>query len=326
MRIASATVRPLQRRLRDPDKSRFTTRAVTASAVAAAAVVATVAPAHAVHEEFQIVLPGAISAEGIASGSGSTFYASDLFSGDIFRGDIRQGTAEKFIDNPPGRNAMGLRVDIANKLLFAAGGFDGKGYVYDSTTGATLVSYQFSTAPSIINDVALTQAGAWFTNSLQPELYFVPIVNGHPGPFTTLHLSGPAATVDPEGINNNGIQATSDGSTLVVAHSSSGTLNAVNPRSGTSRTIEGLSLPNVDGILMEGQTLYAAQTFANQLAEVRLSRDLTSGSVKGVIKSGLFQVPSTVARFGDRLATVNAKFDTGFPPNAANFEVIVVDR
>ena len=91
------------------------------------------------------------------------------------------GTAsEKFIDNPPGRNALGLRVDVADRLLFAAGGFDGKGYVYDPDTGATLATYQFSTAPSVINDVALTPAGAWFTNSFQPELYFVPIIDGRP--------------------------------------------------------------------------------------------------------------------------------------------------
>lgn len=272
------------------------------------------------------MLPGAISAEGIASGSGSTFYASDLFSGDIFRGDIRKGVAEKFIDNPPGRNALGLRVDVADGLLFAAGGFDGKGYVYDSSTGATLVSYQFSEAPSLINDVALTPAGAWFTNSFQPELYFVPITNGHAGEFTTLHLSGPAAVVQPDGINNNGIQATSDGSTLVVSHSSSGALNVVNPNTGTSRTIDDLSLPNVDGILMQGRTLYAAQTFQNRIAEVRLSGDLTSGSVRRVITSSLFEVPTTVALFGDRLAAVNAKFDTGLPPDATSFEVVVVDR
>lgn len=326
MRILPATeVCPLHRKLQEPAISRFTKRAVTASAVAAIAALATVAPAHADREEFQIVLPGAISAEGIAKGSGSTFYASDLFSGDIFRGDIQKRTAEKFIDNPPGRNALGLRVDVAHSLLFAAGGFDGKGYVYDTNTGATLATHQFSTAPSVINDVALTPAGAWFTNSFQPELYFVPITNGHPGPFTTLHLSGPAAALSGF-INNNGIQATADGSTLVVAHSSEGALNRVDPATGSSRTIEGLSLPVVDGILMEGRTLYAAQTFLNQIAEVRLSGDLASGSVRKVITSSLFEIPTTVARFGDRLAAVNAKFDTGLPPEATSFEVVVVDR
>ena len=116
------------------------------------------------------------------------------------------------------------------------------------------------------------------------------------------------------------------GSTLVVAHSSSGALNAVNPKTGASRRIEGLSLPNVDGILMQGRTLYAVQNFLNQIAEVRLSGDLTSGSVRKVITSNLFEVPATVARFGDQLAAVNAKFDTGLPPAATSFEVVVVDR
>jgi hypothetical protein len=41
--------------------------------------------------------------------------------------------------------------------------------------------------------------------------------------------------------------------------------------------------------------------------------------------SVLFQVPTTAARFGSRLAVVNAKFDTGFPPTADQYEVVVVD-
>jgi hypothetical protein len=32
-----------------------------------------------------------------------------------------------------------------------------------------------------------------------------------------------------------------------------------------------------------------------------------------------------VARHGSRLALVNAKFDTGFPPFAKTWEVVVVD-
>jgi hypothetical protein len=306
--------------------TRLTTRAAAASAIAVLTALTVAAPAaRADHSEFTITLPGATSAEGIASGGGSTFYAGDLFAGDIYRGDIQRGTAEKFIDNPPGRNALGLRVDLPDGLLFVAGGFDGRGYVYDLNTGATLASYQFSTAPSVINDVALTPAGAWFTNSLQPVLYFVPIRDGQPGPFITLQLSGPAAEVT-AGFNNNGIQATADGSTLLVAHTNQGAINAVDPASGASRTVEGVSVPNVDGILLEGRSLFAVQNFSNQITEVQLSGDLGSGSVTKEVTSSSFEVPTTVARFGDRLATVNAKFDTGFPPTASSYEVVVVDR
>jgi len=103
----------------------FTIRRNLAAVLAAlGAMVVAGSAAQADHAEYRFPLPGATSTEGIASGAGTTFYASDLFAGDIFRGDIRTGQVEKFIDNPPGRNALGLRVDLAKRLLFAAGGFD----------------------------------------------------------------------------------------------------------------------------------------------------------------------------------------------------------
>ena len=298
---------------------------LTATAAAVLTLLCGGAPAGADHAERVIVLPGATSAEGIARGQGSTFYAGDLFSGDIYRGDIRAGTAEKFIDNAPGRNAVGLRVDLDDGLLFVAGGFTGQGYVYDTDTGATVAQYQFTTATSVINDVAVTKDGAWFTNSFAAELYFVPVVDGVPGPFTTLTLSGPAADTTGE-FNNNGIQATADGSTLIVAHSAQGALNLVDPDTGASSTIAGLSLPGIDGFVLGGRTVYAVLNGLEQIVQVRLSGDLSSGAVTKVITSELFAVPATVDRFGDELAAVNAHFDTGFPPTSPTYEVVVVDR
>jgi hypothetical protein len=45
-----------------------------------------------------------------------------------------------------------------------------------------------------------------------------------------------------------------------------------------------------------------------------------------VVTSPHFQVPTTVAGFGDRLVAVNAKYDTGFPPTAATYEVVTVRK
>ena len=272
-----------------------------------------------------IVLPGATSAEGIAAGRGTTFYAGDLFAGDIFRGDVQHGTAELFIDAPAGRQAVGMVADLAHELLFVAGGFTGQGYVYDTGTGATVATYQFASSGGLVNDVALTKDGAWFTDSFQAKLYFVPVsAAGVPGPFSTLALSGPAADTSGD-FNLNGIQATSNGKTLIVAHSSNGALYTVDPVTGASATIAGVSVPNVDGIVLDGTRLWAVRNFDNQIARVRLSPHLTSGVVEEVITSDLFQVPATAARFGSRLAVANAKFDTGFPPTADQYEVVVVD-
>ena len=151
-------------------------------------VAAMAVPAAASRPAKVIVLPGATSAEGIAAGRGATFYAGDLFAGDIFRGNIRRGTAELFIDAPAGRQAVGMAADLAHDLLFVAGGFTGQGYVYDLETGATVASYDFGDpGTSIINDVTVTKGGAWFTDSLQAQLYFVPVNRaGVPGPSRTL--------------------------------------------------------------------------------------------------------------------------------------------
>lgn len=284
-------------------------------------------PAGAKAASDVIVLEGASSAEGIASGRGSTFYAGDLFLGDIFRGDLQQGTAALFIDAPDGRQATGMKFDDATGLLFVAGAFTGQGYVYDTATRSTVASYQFAdpnTGP-VINDVALTNDGAWFTNSTSPTLYFVPLTDGVPGAFSALALTGPAADTSGE-FNVNGIAATADGKTLVVAHSGNGELYTVDPDTGSSALIAGVSVPNVDGIVLQGRRLWAVQNFSNQISAIRLTGDLSSGVVEKVITDDNFQIPTTAALHGNDLAVVQAKFDTGFPPAAEEFEVVVVRR
>ena len=66
--------------------------------------------------------------------------------------------------------------------------------------------------------------------------------------------------------------------------------------------------------------------FLNQVTELRLSADLSSATVQKVITSPQYKVPTTVARHGNRLALLKAKFDTGLPPTADQYEVIIVDR
>jgi len=273
-----------------------------------------------------IVLPCATSAEGIATGAGSTFYAGDAFAGDIYRGNLRTGAVAKFIDAPAGRNALGIRVDLEHGLLFVAGGFTGQGYVYDLRTGADIAQYQFGTPPgSIINDVIVSGGAAWFTDSVQPHLYRVPINDdGSVGAFSTLTVTGPAADLT-GAFNLNGIAAAGDG-TLLVAHTGDGTVYTVDPNTGASAPIAGVDVLNVDGILLEAGRLWAVQNFSNQITELKLSGDLSSASVVRVITDPAFKVPTTVARWGNRLATVNAKFDTGFPPTASTYEVVEISR
>jgi sugar lactone lactonase YvrE len=289
------------------------------------AVIGTASPVAAAPATDLIVLPGAISAEGVAVGRGATFYAGDLFGGDIFWGNLQHGTVERLVDAPPGQMAVGLKVDDASNLLFVAGGFSGQGYVFDAGTGAAVASYQFG-APgqSLINDVVITQNGAWFTDSQQPNLYFVPIgPTGVPGDFHTLTLTGPAADTSGE-FNLNGIAATANGHTLIVGHSTQNALYTVDPATGVSTLLATIAGP--DGILYEAGRLWVAQPFQNQVSRLRVNPDLSGAVVDKVLTSPLFQTPTTVAVHGSQLLAVNAKFDTGLPPTADEYEVVLVRR
>ena len=249
------------------------------------------------------MLPGARSAEGIAIGQGSIFYASDFLAGDIFRGDLRTGKVERFIHPPNGRQAVGLKADIRHGLLFVAGGFTGQAYVYDLQTGADLATFQLG---GLINDVVVTEDAAWFTDSVLPHIYRIPIAPG--GKPRTIVVTGPAA--DLSGFPNlNGIAATPDGR-LIVSHSSLGAILTVDPTTGVSKLINGVTV----------------QVDLNQIAQVDLSPDLSSGTVTALITSPDFEAPTTAARFGDRLVAVNGKYDTGFPPTATTFEVVAVRK
>ena len=72
---------------------------------------------------------------------------------------------------------MGIKVDVPHNLLFVAGGSSGDAYVYDARTGADVRVLRLAepTSRTLINDVVVADGAAWFTDSLQPDLYRVPI-------------------------------------------------------------------------------------------------------------------------------------------------------
>ena len=68
----------------------------------------------------------------------------------------------------------------------------------------------------------------------------------------------------------NGIDATPNGKTLLIVQSGTGRLFTVSP-TGVTRAIAltgGESVPNGDGILLDGRTLYVAQNQLNLVAKI----------------------------------------------------------
>jgi sugar lactone lactonase YvrE len=298
---------------------------IAAAVAAAGAVLIGVAPSAPAKESFPdvIQLPTGFRPEGIEVGKGTTFYVGSVANGAIYRGDLRTGIGEILVPGVTGKAATGIELDNHNRL-FVAGAGTGNAYVYDAGTGALLRTYMFGTPPAtFINDVVVTKDAAYFTDSRQPALYRVPIApDGTLGDAETITLGGDYAHVDGQ-FNLNGIDATPNGKTLVAVQSFGGKLYRIDPTSGDATLISlgGESVPNGDGILLDGKTLYVVQNQLNQVAVIALDPTLSTGRVVTRVTDSDFSVPTTIDELGSRLYAVNARF--GQPnPDTLPHEVV----
>ena len=290
---------------------------------AIAAVVTSVAGAQTFPNRIE--LPDSFEPEGIAI-AGGAFYVGSIPTGRVYRGSLRTGQGAVLVSAPAGPAAIGMKVDRGR--LFVAGGPTGDAFVYNAKTGATIASYELPTSgATFVNDVVVTKRAAWFTDSQRAVLYRLPLgPNGRPGTpasVQTVNLTGDFQ--QRPGFNTNGIDATPNGKTLVIVQSSTGRLFTVTP-SGVTRAIalaENESVPNGDGILLDGKTLYVVQNQLNMVAKIKLAPNLRSGRVVTRITNAQlpataqFSVPTTIAEAGSRLYAVNARFGT--PPTGAEY-------
>jgi sugar lactone lactonase YvrE len=261
-----------------------------------------------------INLPNGFQPEGIAIGVLPFAFFGSRANGDLFRVNLINGEGKVF-STGPGTPSLGMKVDLRARL-FVAGGTGGNGRVVNAITGDVLASYTFATAPTFVNDVILTPDAAWFTDSMKPVLYKVPFGRGGSLPdqsaVQTVPLSGDYVHVP--GFNANGIARTPDGKGLLIVQTATGKIFRVDPDTGVASTVDlgGYVVTAGDGLLVVGRTLYAVQNQLNLVAVFDLNAAGTSGSLVKTITDPRFDIPTTVARFGNRLYLPNARFTT--PP------------
>jgi hypothetical protein len=307
---------------------------LTAAALAAAIAV----PAVAGGKPDVIELPRNFNPEGIATAKHDTFFVGSRVTGAIYRGSLRSGDGDILVEGGPevmgdDRAATGLKVDRRGRLFVS--GADSKHIrVYDARSGDELADYFAGADAGFINDVIVTRRGAYFTDSNNPWLYFIPFERrGELGELERIPLGGDY--VNDAGFNANGIEAAHGGRSLIVVKSNTGELFDVDARSGVADRIEVSGgdgeLVNADGILLKGRKLYVVENRDDPdpaaegvgvISVVKLRRDLGSGRIVRTIHDELFQVPTTIARSGGRKYVVNAKF--GLPNPEGRFEVVKV--
>ena len=125
------------------------------------------------------------------------------------------------------------------------------------------------------------------------------------------------------GFNANGIVSDPSGKRLLVVNSTTGVLFTVDPATGTAELIDAPPVTLGDGRLLRGRTLYVVQNRLNQIAVVKLDSRWESGQLVDVLTDSNFDIPTTVARFGNALYAVNAGFTTP-PTSTTPYQVVRV--
>ena len=315
-----------------------------AAVVALCAAVAVPAVAHkggkedhrSSHKPDVIALPDGFQPEGITTSKRHTFFVGSRATGAIYKGSLRSGEGDELVAGGGGKQATGLKVDRFGRL-FVSGAGSKAIRVYDSRTGTLIREYAVPEA-NFINDVVITRRGAYFTESqVIPQLYFIPFgKKGALGELQRIPITGDF--VYGPGFNANGIEKAEGGKTLILISSNTGALYTADAATGATKriTVTGGDgeLANGDGIMRKGRTLYVvenrddgngAEPGVGVVSVVKLSRDLTTGTIARTITDERFDVPTTIARSGGRNYVVNAKFDSA-SPTTDTYEVVKVPR
>jgi len=264
------------------------------------------------------VLPGEqVFPEGVAYRSDTgDFYVGSTTDGTVFRGNVEGGSkeAEVFLEpESDGRTtAIGMEVDEEGRL-YIAGGDTGRIFVYDTESADQIRRLDTPDAEAtFLNDVAVTPDGdAYFTDSMRPVLFRVTSTGDGVGDAEPwLNFEGTPAEYE-EGFNFNGIDATEDGRYLVAVKSNTGELFRIDTESKevVEINLEGETLANGDGLLLDGRTVYVVRNEQGLIVPVKLSGEYISGEVGEPFTDPSFAFPTTIAKANGRLLVVNSQFD-----------------
>ena len=319
-------------RLRVPVACAAVLGTVLALSPAASASGSPAAPSSAQAQDFfptEFDLPTGFLPEGIAIGLLPIAYFGSRADGDLFRVNLLTGEGRVFSQGP-GTPSVGMKIDLFGRL-FVAGGPGGDGRVVNAFTGEIIASYPFVTPATgtFVNDVIVTPRGAYFTDSQRPVLYHLPFGRFGRLPdasgVVTIPLSGDFQ--QQAGFNTNGISRTPDGRGLIIVQSNTGFLFRVDPTTGVTQRIDigAATVPMGDGLLLLGRTLFVVRNAAEIVVVIRLNDEGTSGTVTDELTDPRFDVPTTVAAFGDRLYLPNARFGVA-NPTEATYNAVAIPR
>ena len=303
-----------------------------AAAIILTATLSTTVLTHEIDQTSRVIWPDLIpipvgfEAEGIEMGKDTDFFVGTVsWSGDltnagaIYKGNLVTGEGQVLVP-PTGKPVAGLSYDARTDYLYAATGFSG-GFagprweqgikVYTATSGRLLGEIIFGDDMAI-NDVLVTDTAVYCTDSVSTTLYKLPLEDDgkvFSSTFEKIEMTGFEMV---EGINANGLVGDFDGKELLIINLSTGVLYLVDTESGAASPVniqgDEQLFQNGDGLYMDGRTLYIMRNFAQTIAVVDLSDDLTQGTFVKNIVSDDFSIPTTITGFGNCIYAINTHF------------------
>src|SRR5690554_3889908 len=271
-------------------------------------------------------LPGdALHPEGIAYDAASdSIFVSGAGTGQILKLDRSSGEATVFIEGD-GNQFTVLGLEVAGDQLWAAGAGTGEVRSYSLADGSLTMTASTGEG-GLLNDLTVSSTGdVYVTDSNRPVLYR--IAAGAIEAEEWLDFSGTAFEYI-EGVNANGIVISDDDASLIIAQLGTGQLWHVDVASQEVTEVDaGQTFEGVDGLVLDGTTLYVIQNSANQVAKLELAEDLKSGIVAEVYTSPDFMMPATGVLVDNQLLVTNTQFAAlgGEPELPFRLSVIQLD-
>lgn len=300
----------------------FVTNVVNAQAPAPAAPPAgatSAAPAPA--PLARIDLPDGLQfPEGIAyDADANAIYVGSALNAALARVDLKTGAGSLVVPGgplaPPNFDRFpalnGMKVDSRKRLWIGAGA-QGRMYIVDTATGKILKQFEVpNPTGSIINDVALAGDAGYFTDTRFGTMWRVQTKGAEIGelePWLTFDGT-PLQYV--QGANLNGIAATPDGRFVIAGHMSRGQLFRIDTATKAVTLIdtEGADLTSADGLVLDGSNLYVVRQSAAEVVTVRLTNDLSRGTVVSRFAHPMIVHPATAVKVGNELLVVNSQFN-----------------
>ncbi|KAF8072620.1 ASF1B [Scenedesmus sp. PABB004] len=287
-----------------------------------------------------IPLPDGIRPEGVAAGGSNDLWVACL-SGAVVHVDLATNTST-VVHRQAGVALSGAKFDAAQSALFAAGSLSGSGYVFHVARGASgawtvarVEAVQLGTPLlSYINDVALSDDRAYFTDSFSATLWSVPRASPPPGgaprAVQAHHLGAAFATqLGQFRANGAAVYASGGGEdVLLLANTHTGHLyRAAVPKAPphAPAVVTELALPPappgstskqllLDGVAVAGPGLaFVADNYNNRVWGVALGPGAGGAAVRCLLDPPTLGVPTTLALVGRTLWAVNAHLDSCFP-------------